>query len=71
MSGIYPSSFSSVHYCKKIEFSNVVFCEKRSQNYPTRKVGAFRHCKLCGGSMAERGKSVGKKLLDILRLEDK
>ena len=47
---------------KKIEFLNVIFCEKRSQNYPTIKRGACRHCKLRIGFMAEpywefRGKS--------------
>ena len=38
---------------KKIEFLNVIFCEKRSQNYPTIKEGVCRHCKLRIGFMAE------------------
>ena len=29
--GIYPSSFTNVRFCKKIEFSNVAFREKWSK----------------------------------------
>ena len=40
-----PSSSTNVHFCKKIEFSNVIFCEKRSQNYPKMQIGVWRRCK--------------------------
>ena len=40
---IYPSSFTNVRFWKKIEFSNVIVCQKRSQNCPTMKVGPG-HC---------------------------
>ena len=33
--GIYPSSFTNVHFWKKIEFSNIILREKQSQNYST------------------------------------
>ena len=49
---IYPSSFLA-HFWKKIEFLNVILQEKWSQKYPTMKLGILRHCKLCGGSIAE------------------
>ena len=40
-----PSSSTNVHFCKKIEFSNVIFCEKRSQNYSKMQIGVWRRCK--------------------------
>ena len=40
-------------FWNEIESSNVIFREKRSQNYSTIKVQVLRHCKFCGRSMAE------------------
>ena len=38
---IYPSSFTNVRFERSFEFSNVIFNEKLSQNYPTIKVGVW------------------------------
>ena len=69
---IYPSSFTDVRFWKKIKFPNVMFHEKRSQNYPTMRVGVLRHCKLCRRSMATefRGQSLDK-IVGFLRLKGK
>ena len=39
--GIYPSSFTNFRFERSFEFSNVIFNEKQSQNYPTIKVGVW------------------------------
>ena len=52
---IYSSSFTNVRFWTKIEFSNVAFHGKRSQNFCKMQVDVLRRCKLRNGNsfMAE------------------
>ena len=52
-SGIYPGCFTNVHFWTMIEFLNVLFHEKRSQNYCKIQVGVWTCCKLHNRFMAE------------------
>lgn len=53
--GIYPNIFSNVYVCfwTKIEFSNVLFHNKRPRNCFKMQMGVSRYCKLRNRFMVE------------------
>ena len=66
--------FTNVRW-KKIEFLNVIFREKKSQNYPKIQVAVYRRCKLRSGSLTQpcwgfKGQTP-EKIIPTSRLEGK
>ena len=58
--GISPSSFS-----KRLSFRMLYFVNKRSQNCPTMKVGAWRYFKLHRGSIGDSSSDALEKSQDV------